>query len=328
MESSHNWLPKTVAALKAGELVALPTETVYGLAGNALSEESVRKIFDVKGRPLIDPLIVHIYDLKQVDQLAVISPQLELLAKHFWPGPLTIILKKKAIVPGLVTAGLDTVAIRMPKHPIMREVLKESKLPLAAPSANPFGYLSPTTAEHVESQLGEKISYVVDGGPCEIGIESTILDLTHKNGPRIVRPGPITEQMIYEATDITVATKERQAIAKDNSPQLAPGMLSQHYSPKTPLYLFEHGTAPEALPKDKKIAVIFNKRPSGSSSENAYWLSENGNSADVAHNLFETLHRMDHLSLDAIYLERASDSGIGKAINDRLERAQHKRRSA
>lgn len=321
LDSSDSWLPQIVEALKAGELVALPTETVYGLAGNALCPDTVRKIFEVKGRPFIDPLIVHVHDLEDVDKLAQVPPLLKTLAKHFWPGPLTLILKKREIVPDLVTAGLDTVAIRIPKHPIMRQVLKATNLPLAAPSANPFGYLSPTQASHVTAMLGNKVKHVVDGGPCDIGLESTILDFSDPNNPIVLRPGPISAEIISKAIDIPVRTKELPA-SESSQAQLAPGLLKHHYSPTTPLFLFPHNSSPE-IKNNNHIAVVFNKRPQSQNLKNTFWLSESGDLKEIAHNLFDTLHRLDKQSFHAIYLEKVENSEIGIAINNRLERARH-----
>ena len=185
-------LDRVAAWLRGGELVALPTETVYGLAGDALREEAVRQIFEVKMRPLIDPLIVHVAEMAQVEALAEAPPELELLAAAFWPGPLTVVLPKRPVVLDLVTAGLSTVAVRMPAHPVMREVLKKSGLCLAAPSANPFGYVSPTRAEHVADSLAGRVAHVVDGGGCEHGIESTVLGLQDPQRPvmQLVVRGP------------------------------------------------------------------------------------------------------------------------------------------
>lgn len=310
-----------VNALKAGKLVALPSETVYGLAAHALNEDAVLKIFKVKGRPFIDPLIVHVYSLEQVEQLAFVPKILEKLAERFWPGPLTVILHKKPIVPDVVTAGLNTVAIRMPKHPIFREILKESQLPLAAPSANPFGYLSPTEAKHVEKTLGDKVKYIIDGGPCPIGIESTILNLSNPEQPEILRPGPITDRDIEDALGIRpVAISKPKSTHKEG--QVAPGLLDSHYSPKTPLSLFQKDP-----PNKERCAVIYLKRPQNEEKEKEvqrFWLSEDGDLDEIARNLFSLLERLDGQGYECLYVEQPDNEGLGIAINDRLKRAAHK----
>ncbi|OIO60342.1 MAG: threonylcarbamoyl-AMP synthase [Verrucomicrobia bacterium CG_4_10_14_3_um_filter_43_23] len=326
--------------LKEGQLVSLPTETVYGLAANALDTVAVRKIFEVKGRPLIDPLIIHVRDLKQAEALAHFTTEAYKVAEAFWPGPLTIILKKKPVVPDLVTAGLDTVAIRMPKHPLFRAVLEKAGIPLACPSANPFGYVSPTKAEHVEKTLGKKIAMVLDGGACEIGLESTILYLGHNEQPKIMRSGPISREDIEKVLECAVAQLEASATKKSNADeesqniaQLAPGLLEKHYSPRCSIYLFEQGSAPkssaiEAI-EGKKIAVVYQKRPQEDikpvfENEERFWLSEHGDLEDVARNLFDLMQVLDNGQYCAMSVERAPDSGIGRAINDRLSRAAAK----
>ena len=204
----------------------MPTETVYGLAGNALKEESVRKIFEVKGRPLLDPLIVHFSSIKQAEAHVEFNERARALAAQFWPGALTLVLANKDTISDLVTAALPSVAVRVPGHPIFRNLLERLEFPIAAPSANPFGYVSPTLAEHVAATL--------DGGACEHGVESTIVDLRNPDAPKILRPGPLTaEQLGMPSVELKQGSNE--------SAQVAPGMLTQHYSPNTPITLFEHG---------------------------------------------------------------------------------------
>jgi L-threonylcarbamoyladenylate synthase len=206
--------PRNIAllarALRRGQLVAVPTETVYGLAANALSPAACAAIFRAKGRPANDPLIAHIHDLAQLDQLAHRNPAVEKLARAFWPGPLTIVLPKKPIVPDIATSGLPSVAIRMPAHPLFRALLKKCALPLAAPSANPFGYISPTRAAHVRDGLGKKIPRILDGGECAIGLESTIVDLRDPRRPAILRPGKISAKQIARVLRTTVAEPENR----------------------------------------------------------------------------------------------------------------------
>lgn len=316
-------IEEIVKALQDGDLVALPTETVYGLAANALNLQAVKKIFDVKGRPLIDPLIVHIHDINQAEQLAHLPPLAYKLAEKFWPGPLTLVLPKKTVVPDIVTAGLPNIAIRIPKHPIFQKLLATSKLPLAAPSANPFGYLSPTKAQHVKKTLGHKIKYIVDGGPCTIGLESTILSLINPQKPEILRPGPIDAHDLQSVLGLepTYPTKISQKGA-----QLAPGLLKSHYSPQTPLKPFSSEKLPQLLNPLGKYAIIFLQRPHQAPqapSTEIFWLSEDGNLNEVAKNLFSLLAHLDDQNFDSIFIELPPNKGLGLAINDRLKRAFH-----
>ena len=223
-------LARLARRLQAGELVAVPTETVYGLAANALDARACRRIFVAKGRPANDPLIVHIHALTQLNEIAQINPAVLKLARAFWPGPLTFVLPKKPIVPDAVSAGLPSVAVRMPSHPLFRRLLRLTEVPLAAPSANRFGYVSPTTAEHVRTGLGDKISHILDGGPCAIGLESTIVDLRDPRKPRLLRPGAVTLAELSRTLGIRVRPAPTRARAGG---QLAPGLLARHYSPRT-----------------------------------------------------------------------------------------------
>lgn len=303
-------------ALLRGDLVALPTETVYGLAADALNEDAVLKIFSVKGRPLVDPLIVHVLDQNWVEKIAYWNDVARCLTEAFWPGPLTVILRKKSCVSDKVTAGKNTVALRSPAQALFREVLEATELPLAAPSANPFGYVSPTLAEHVERTLGADVTYILDGGPCEHGVESTIIDTT-SDLPKMLRPGPITCEQIFERTGLHVAPYVH--VEASGAAVLAPGMLSQHYSPHTPLTLVD--TMPEVA---DTCARVFIARPK-KVRKNDYWLSENGDLNDVARTLFALLQRLDQENFQQIYIEKVQAVGIGVAINDRLRRAAAKR---
>ncbi len=302
-----------------GGIVGVPTETVYGLAANALNESAVRKIFEAKMRPFIDPLIVHVCDMKMANDIAYFFPNAERLAKKFWPGPLTLILKKKPAVPDIATAGLETVAVRMPSHPDMRALIRESGVPIAAPSANPFGYVSPTTAAHVAEQLGNRIDFIIDGGACDRGVESTIVALSTDNSPagKILRFGPIGAEEIEKELgfELDKAPKTNEA-----QPE-APGMLKSHYSPKIPLELFDESPSPE-----KNAATIFFKRPK-TVSKDCYWLSEDGSTSEAAKNLYSVLRALDKLPYSKILCQRCPVSeGEGAAINDRLSRASAKRR--
>lgn len=303
--------------LSNGDVIGLPTETVYGLAGNALLEATVRKIFEVKGRPFIDPLIVHFDSLESASRHAELGDQARLLAKRFWPGALTLVVRKLPSIPDIVTAGLPSVAIRVPAHPVFRKLLSQLEFPLAAPSANPFGYVSPTRAAHVEATLGGRIPIVLDGGPCRHGIESTIVDLRDPNHPKLLRPGPIC------AEALGIQAQETGTEIPNGEAQAAPGLLTQHYSPHTRIQLFPHGHNPENV--DLSEAVLYNSRPkTGSSPPNYFWLSENNNPEEVAHNLFTLLQKLDNSRYAKLHVEQAINEGIGIAVNDRLSRAAAK----
>lgn len=323
----------TGSLLRAGTLVAIPTETVYGLAANAFDEAAVKNIFSTKGRPFIDPLIVHVCSLEQAGTLADTShPAVKKLTDAFWPGPLTLVLPKKGIVPDIVTAGEPTVAVRMPAHPLTQKILCSAGIPLAAPSANPFGYVSPTTAQHVMQSLGERLDYIVDGGDCNCGIESTIVlvgETLH-----ILRPGVITREDLESALggnfkiEIGKGLLEKKAEDAENaSAQIAPGMLKRHYSPRARVELWE-GEIPQMALAGKKSALVFQKRPNPAPALlqncSVFWLSEDGNLSAVARSVFALLRRLDNAGFSRILIERAPDFGIGTAVNDRLSRAAAK----
>lgn len=310
--------------LRAGQVVAVPTETVYGLAGNALDPDCARKIFSVKGRPLIDPLIVHFPDVAAAAAHIEPNSALDLLAAAFWPGPLTLVVRKLASIPDLVTAGLPSVAIRVPRHPVFRELLQRLDFPLAAPSANPFGYVSPTLASHVERTLGARIPAVLDGGPCDFGLESTIVDLRDPSAPAILRHGPITQEQVSVVLGRPVA--DRSFGSGDTQAQAAPGQLAQHYSPKAKVCLLDAAQAEQALcALAAGSALVRLSKPQCSElPAHVYWLSENGALDEVAHNLFELMQRLDQQGYAALEIEAAPETGIGKAINDRLRRAAAK----
>lgn len=307
-------IKKAIGLLQDGKLVAIPTETVYGLAANALDTQAVATIFEVKNRPHFDPLIVHLHDTDQLTGLCHSVPEIFFkLYKAFSPGPITYILPKTDKIPDLVTSGNSTVGIRFPRHPLTRELLFESQLPIAAPSANPFGYVSPTTASHVNDQLGDKIPYILDGGPCEVGIESTIIDLSSPV-PRILRLGGLAKEEIEEITGpVEIKTSS-------SNPQ-APGMLSSHYSPGKRLII---GDIEELLAQHagRKVAVIsFNKKVNGIPEKNLKILSQKGNIKEAAANLFKSLRELDRDDVDIILAEEFPKTGLGLAINDRLKRA-------
>jgi L-threonylcarbamoyladenylate synthase len=308
--------------LKSGGLVALPTETVYGLAGHAFDEKAVRQIFSVKGRPLIDPLIVHVLDVNMAHGIAKLNDRALRLAEVFWPGPLTMILPKRKEVPALVTAGLDTVAIRVPAHPVFRDILAFSGLPLAAPSANPFGYISPSCAEHVKNMLGERLEHVLDGGPCDHGVESTIVDLSSEV-VRVLRPGPILSSQLEQVLGERVEAPKPQEQIDENKPQMAAGQLHRHYSPRTPAQMME--VFPESL---DGVACVLLSHPAPELYDSiqqrgaqVFWLSESGAEAEMMQNLYAMLHRLDGLSFSQFYFERPAKSESSLALLDRLTRA-------
>ena len=311
-------LERVADYLRGGQVVGAPTETVYGLAGNALDEVAVRKIFEVKGRPFIDPLIVHFSSLQRATKHAIFNDRALELAARFWPGALTLVLPKKASIPDIVTAGMPSVAIRVPGHPVFHSLLKKLDFPLAAPSANPFGYVSPTLAKHVQTTLGERIPAILEGGACQHGVESTIADLRDPDRPRILRPGPISAEALGISSE-TIATSAKN----DSSAQSAPGMLTQHYSPRTLITLFKHGGQPNDPDGDE--AVIFNAKPETIIGSDVFWLSESGDLNEIAHNLFMLIQKLDVGSYARIHVERAAEYEIGIAVNDRLTRAAAKR---
>ena len=308
--------------LKDGELVAIPTETVYGLAADALNGEAVANIFKAKGRPMDNPLIVHIADLSQVDDLvAFVPPVLEDLAKAFWPGPLTVIMEKSDLIPDEVSAGLDTVAIRMPSHPVARAIIKAAGTPLAAPSANTSGMPSPTTAAHVLHDMDGKISAVVDGGPCEVGVESTVLTLCTRV-PRILRPGRVTPEDLF---DVLGGQLAEGAVAA------SPGMKYKHYSPKAEVYIVDGSAEGFAKYVNEKVveraadeaavaALVFDGEESLVNCVTLPFGAEDDSLGQAEH-LFDDLRRADELGVSDIYVRCPSAEGVGLAVMNRLLRA-------
>ena len=307
-------------ALLRGELVAFATETVYGLGGVALWPKSVARIFEAKGRPTFDPLIVHVPDLIAVRELVTEFPPLaERLAREFWPGPLTMVLPKAACIPDLVTSGLNSVAIRIPSHPLALELLRQVGLPIAAPSANLFGRVSPTTAAHVADQLGDRIEWILNGGPCEVGVESTVLVIPASGPPTLLRPGGVT----LEALERVIGAVGMPAADTSSmqQAQLAPGGLPQHYAPVTPVFI---GSLPDEPPFGRWGALAFRQCPSPEQYTAIEILSPSGNLAHAAAALFAALRRLDAQHLDGILAERFPEAGLGRAINDRLQRAAYR----
>ena len=334
--TSDGELAEAAAALREGKLVAIPTETVYGLGGNGFDPAALARIFEAKRRPTFDPLILHIAGLGELDRVADLSllppgaaDRLERLSRSLWPGPLTLILPKRAAVPDLATSGLPTVAVRFPNHGVAQRIIRLADIPIAAPSANPFGYLSPTRAEHVAQQLGGRIDYIVDGGRCSVGVESTILDLSAER-PRILRPGGTARERI-EGLIGPVELWNRS----DSSPT-APGQLPSHYAPHAALELYPRWGLVNLGPPRPGEGYVFFDGPSrdawsrrwgsrdfsGTEAPVLRLLSEGGNLLEAAANLFEILHELDSLALERVYVERVPDEGLGVAINDRLYKAR------
>jgi len=315
-------LARLARALRAGELVAVPTETVYGLAGDATRAAACRRIFAVKGRPLTDPLIVHLARVADLARVAVPNPAALKLAKAFWPGPLTLVLPKTAAVPAAATAGLPSVAVRIPAHPLFRRLITLAGVPLAAPSANPFGYVSPTTAAHVRDSLGRRLRHILDGGPARIGLESTILDLRDPARPILLRPGAISAAQIARVLGVRV---RRRPAAAPAGAQVAPGMLKRHYSPRTPLTLHRRLTRTQVQRAAPRTAWLFWAKPAwhrGAMGRGAvYWLDRDGAARGAARRLFAVLRALDRAGYARIHAEAPPAGGLGDALRDRLRRA-------
>jgi L-threonylcarbamoyladenylate synthase len=302
--------------LEQGETVGIPTETVYGLAANALNQDAVIKIFSVKNRPHFDPLIVHTHSTAEIEKYVTDIPNTALLLmKAFMPGPLTLLLKKKENIPDLVTSGLETVAIRVPNHPLTLALLKELNFPLAAPSANPFGYISPTSAYHVYDQLHGRIPYILDGGPTEVGLESTIVGFEN-NEAVVYRLGGLAVEEIEK-----VAGKVSLAVNESSNPQ-SPGMLKSHYAPQKKLRIIEWDDAKRSNIQNSNAGVIaFDKCVEGVDMKNQILLSMKGDLKEAAKNLFAAMRQLDNSEVEIIYAVKFPETGLGKAINDRLKRA-------
>lgn len=307
--------PEVAASLlRQGKLVAIPTETVYGLAANALDPFAVSKIFAAKKRPEFNPLIVHLSSgdepLRYVRSL---SPKAGLLIERFWPGPLSLLFHKEDNIPDIVTAGMDSVVLRMPSHRQTQTLLHLLDFPLAAPSANMFKQISPTTAQHVELGLGDKVEYILDGGPSTVGIESTIVDC-RTDDPILLRHGGISKEEIEECIG---PVKEH---LKQNSNPMAPGQMDQHYSPSKPLFLVQD--IQKVLNDDNyNSSIIAWGDLSGVDAKYVYNLSESRNDIEAASNLFKMMHLADSDRTERIYAEILPERGLGRAINDRLRRA-------
>jgi L-threonylcarbamoyladenylate synthase len=309
-------LNKAAKTIRDGGVAAFPTETVYGLGADVFQPEAVEKIFNIKGRPHYNPLIAHISDIEQIDQLVTDFPdKARRLTEAFWPGPLSIVLPKRKEVPDIVTGGHNTVAVRMPAHPIAHSLIRLSGTPLAAPSANKFTCTSPTTADHVREQLGNKCDVVIDGGACRVGVESTVISFTG-TVPVILRPGGITVEQIEEL----IGSVEKLA---DKSPQVSdlesPGMMPNHYAPATTLSTFTE--IPASFERRNDVGVLLFKPSTRNFAGVTEVLSKSGDTQEAATNFFAALCRLDSLNLQEIVVEYVPDQGLGSAINNRLAKA-------
>jgi L-threonylcarbamoyladenylate synthase len=330
LEPNEGNLRRAAELIARGGLVAFPTETVYGLGADAFDARAVARVFEAKARPSFDPLIVHVASVEQVASVArEFGAKARALAQALWPGPLTLVMPKLDAVPDIVTAGLPTVAVRLPAHPVARAIIELSGTAVAAPSANPFGYLSPTRAEHVARMLGDKVDLIVDGGSCAVGVESTVLDATC-DPPRILRPGGTSAEDI-EAVIGPVARQGRAgAEAADGVAQAGPGMLDSHYAPRTPLRLVAAGGLDSARPAGKAAVLVLDPLRLASLGQaagrfaHARVLTMSGDLVEAAAALFAALHELDQEGFDEIWAERVTDAGLGPAINDRLYKASAK----
>jgi L-threonylcarbamoyladenylate synthase len=296
--------------IRAGKLVAFPTETVYGLGANALDAAAVARIFEVKGRPSTSPIIVHISDFEMVKQVASAWPDgAKKLADKFWPGALTLVLPKTAAVPDIVTAGLATVGVRMPAHPVALALIRAARVPIAAPSANRFTRLSPTTADHVREGLGNRVAYVLDGGPCLVGIESTVLSLAHEK-PLLLRPGGVSREQIESVIGVIGSTGETPEEAHPS-----PGMHPRHYSPQTRLLLVENGAVPQ---QGRGVYLQVSRPPVGPAGE---VIAMPTTVAEYAARLYGVLHELDDSGFDWIAVEIPGRGVEWEAVLDRLRRA-------
>lgn len=359
-------LRRLAAVLRRGGIVGVPSETVYGLAANALDASACAKIFEAKGRPSTDPLIVHLASVRDLPKVAQVNEAARRLAARAWPGPLTLVLPKRDCVPALVTAGKATVAVRVPAHPVFRQLIRLAGVPLAAPSANPFGYISPTRPAHVRDGLsGTGLRAVLDGGDCEVGVESTIVDLTRPEAPRLLRPGGLAVERVEEWLGTRVSRPTRKSVSATRAAP-APGMLTQHYSPRTPLRLHarlssSNGAAWREQGVGENDAVLLLRRPAdtagfrvgkrppknasaatrasdstsaddstraGTLKPRIFWLSEDGELAEIARNLFSRLRELDAGGWSCLHAELPEGGeGLAPAIRDRLTRAAAKHRA-
>lgn len=318
VDASPNNIQRAAEHLRSGELVGIPTETVYGLAVDARNPDAVAKIFSAKGRPATNPLIVHVSDADAIRHWVEGRDEPWLLrafnqAASFWPGPLTVVIPRIPGIPNAVTAGQDTVAIRVPSHPVTRLILQECGFPLAAPSANVSNYVSPTTARHVADGLGDQVAMVVDGGHCDVGLESTIIRL-EESRPRLLRPGSVSAGALREAFgDLAV---EVSGPTETTTAMPAPGMLPKHYSPQKTLRFATQFTAVEG----QRVGYIAFGKPM-MSAHRVWVLSDDGDLDEVARKLFAAIREADESDCDVLIVDKCDQTGVGAAIMDRLRRA-------
>jgi len=309
-----------ISLLKKGELVAIPTETVYGLAANAFDENAVTAIYHAKNRPTFNPLIIHTNSIEKLQNWGLQIPEkMKQLMNHFSPGPITCVIPKSELIPDIVTAGTDAVAVRIPNHPLTLELLSKIDFPLAAPSANPSGFISPTNAWHVNEQLGDKISYILNGGDCSVGIESTIISFINEK-PEILRHGGIGVEVI-ESIIGKVNDNLHYVTEQDDAKPLAPGMLARHYAPAHRLIF---GDVKKYLGyfEPSRIAIIaFSSIYVEVPASQQFVLSQDRNLDEAARKLFAVMREADKLDVDIILAEKFPETGLGRAINDRLKRA-------
>jgi L-threonylcarbamoyladenylate synthase len=303
--------------LESGELVAIPTETVYGLAGNAFDEKAVLKIFQTKNRPVFDPLIVHCANVEQLKKCATEFPEWAQTLSQLMPCPLTILLKKSPLISDLVTSGSERVALRIPNHPLTLRLLSLLSFPLAAPSANPFGYISPTTAEHVKAQLGDKIPLILDGGACAVGLESTIVG-EEDGSITVYRKGGFPTEKLEEIFG------KINVIQTSSSNPKAPGMLSSHYAPKVAFALGNPLNYLKDCDIERMGFIAFREYSDAIPKENQLILSPNGDTDEAAMHLFDYMRKMDRTDFDLVVAELVPEKGLGIAVNDRLRRAAFK----
>jgi L-threonylcarbamoyladenylate synthase len=328
---------EAVAAIRRGEPVAFPTETVYGLGADARDAEAVARVFALKDRPRFDPIIVHLAEPADVARFALAEdaadPRVARLAARFWPGPLTLVLRKRDSIPGIVTAGLDTVALRVPAHPVALALIRVADAPIAAPSANPFGRVSPTRAEHVARQLAGRVGIVLDGGPCRVGVESTVVLLAEGRAV-LLRPGGLPA----EDVEAVIGPVHRIGDEAPEAASLAPGRQASHYAPGAPLAIVDPwpaGADPIAIGPHERVgllaaddaardAAVAVARATGGAFAAIETLSPTGDPTEAAARLFDALHRLDEAGLDRIVAQPVAEVGLGRAIMDRLRRAAHR----
>ncbi len=320
LSDSQN-IQRAAQLLRNGELVAFPTETVYGLGANALDANAVQKIFAAKERPSYNPLIVHVLDVESAQKLVTVWPQqAQLLAERFWPGALTFVLPKRPIVPDIVTASLGSVAVRSPSHVVARALLQASKLPIAAPSANKFTQLSPTTATHVEAALGERVTMILDGGDCDCGIESTVLDLTG-DVPVLLRPGTITRAQIEEVVGKIRLRDEIEYSKDDATPRLSPGLIERHYAPRATLKTFQNAVELSHLVAQSGEVITGALLLNRGSGAIKHPITMPRNADDYARKLYRALHDLDELGCRVVFVEEVPREAVWDGVRDRLKRA-------